>query len=245
MSGMFQRIGRRHEDRSDEQVPADHGAAASPPTAPASGAQPPASSEETGAAPAVDAPTERLQPVAAPPPAIDLTSHLPAVAAPASPPAHPEPAPAEQPVAHAPAPRRPGFRARGRMRRRLRYLRKLRELQVRDLGGLVFDLRRFGRAREDLLTQKVDQIRACDDELRALETALDERRDLRDMREPGIGGTCPRCFALYGSADKFCANCGAALGGAVQSPAHVPLAPPTTQAPPASAPDASGPAAQP
>jgi len=260
MSGMFQRIGRRHADRSDEQVPADHGTeAGGPPAAPPADAAAPAADaaapppgDETVDAPTVDAPTERLQPVAAPPPAIDLTSHLPAAAAPASTPAQPGPVPAapqpataEQTVALAPAARRPGFRARGRMRRRLRYLRKLRELQVRDLGGLVFDLRRFGRAREDLVTQKVDQIRACDDELRALETALDERRDLRDVREPGIGGTCPRCFAIYGSADRFCANCGAALGGAVQSPAHVPLAPPATQAPPASAPEASGPAAQP
>ena len=107
------------------------------------------------------------------------------------------------------------------MRRRLRYLRRLRELQVRDLGGLVFDLRRFERKRDDLVAQKIDQIRACDDELRALELALDERRDLRDVREPGIGGTCPRCFAIYGSADKFCASCGAAFGGAVQGPAQV------------------------
>lgn len=127
-------------------------------------------------------------------------------------------------------PRRPGFRARGRMRRRLRYLRRLRELQVRDLGGLVFDLRRFERRRDDLLTQKLDQIRACDDELHALEQALGERRDLRDVREPGIGGTCPRCFAIHGSVDRFCANCGAALGGAVQGPAIVPAAP--SQPPP-------------
>ncbi len=112
------------------------------------------------------------------------------------------------------------------MRRRLRYLRRLRELQVRDLGGLVFDLRRFERKRDDLVAQKLDQIRACDDELHALERALDERRDLRDVREPGIGGTCPRCFAIFGSADRFCANCGAALGGAVQGPAQVPPAPP-------------------
>ena len=125
------------------------------------------------------------------------------------------------------------------MRRRLRYLRKLRELQARDLGGLVFDLRRFERKRDDLVAQKIDQIRACDDELRALELALDERRDLRDVREPGIGGTCPRCFAVFGSADRFCANCGAALGGAVQGPAQVPApAPPPAQPVPAPAPAA-------
>ena len=141
----------------------------------------------------------------------------------------PPPTTAETVIAE-PQARRPGFRARGRMRRRLRYLRKLRELQVRDLGGLVFDLRRFERKRDDLVTKKIDQIRACDDELHALERALDERRDLRDVREPGVGGTCPRCFAIYGSADKFCANCGAAFGGAVQGPAaQVPLMPPSAR----------------
>ncbi|MDW5593973.1 hypothetical protein VSS74_06490, partial [Conexibacter stalactiti] len=135
----------------------------------------------------------------------------------------------EQPVE-----RRPGFRERGRMRRRLRYLRRLRELQVRDLGGLAFDLRRFERKRDDLVAQKVDQIRACDDELHALETALEERRDVRDVRLPGIGGSCPRCFSIYGSSDRFCAHCGAALGGLAQGPAQVaaPLAPPAAPAAP-------------
>lgn len=122
-----------------------------------------------------------------------------------------------------PAPSRPGFRERGKMRRRLRYLRKVRELQARDLGGLVFDLRRFERKRDDLVAQKADQLRATDNELRALEIALEQRRELRDVHEPGIGGTCPRCFALFGSADRFCSHCGAALGGAVQGPAQVPV----------------------
>jgi hypothetical protein len=166
----------------------------------------------------------------------------------------PAPAPEQQPVvaqqtaagesaeaaqpAQPEAERRPGFRERGRMRRRLRYLRRLRELQVRDLGGLAFDLRRFERKRDDLIAQKIDQIRACDDELRALETALDERRDVRDVRLPGIGGTCPRCFSLYGSNDRFCAHCGAALGGLAQGPAQVasPLPPPPAPASPAAAP---------
>ncbi|HEY4278748.1 MAG TPA: hypothetical protein VGM91_11030 [Conexibacter sp.] len=126
-----------------------------------------------------------------------------------------------------PAERRPGFRERGKMRRRLRYLRRVRELQVRDLGGLAFDLRRYERKRDDLVAQKIDQIRASDDELRALEQALDERRDVRDVRAPGIGGACPRCFSIYGSNDRFCAHCGAALGGLAQGPAQVvPPAPP-------------------
>ncbi|HZV76072.1 MAG TPA: hypothetical protein VFF79_20360 [Conexibacter sp.] len=277
---MFQRIARRQADRSDEPVRSETaGERAGADAAP----EPP---------PTVDAPTGRID-VVAPAPSSDQPTVVrpaaasveqpttlqqsvppPAVGAPTPAPV-PQPAPAAADVAAAAAtptgdpvpteaaPRRPGFRARGRMRRRLRYLRRLRDLQVRDLGGLVFDLRRFERKRDDLVAQKVDQIRACDDELRALELALDERRDLRDVREPGIGGTCPRCFAVFGSADRFCANCGAALGGAVQGPAQVPLAhapvaqpvpaapaapqPPATPpapaaapAPPAGSPEASG-----
>jgi hypothetical protein len=173
-----------------------------------------------------DAPTQTLPvaPPASPPPAStggSPTELLAPVAAPQA----------------APIERRPGFRERGRMRRRLRYLRKLRELQVRDLGGLTFDLRRFERKRDDLVAQKIDQIRACDDELRALELALDERRDVRDVREPGIGGICPRCFAIHGSSDRFCASCGAAFAGGVQGPTQVaPVASPPAAGPPAASP---------
>jgi hypothetical protein len=257
MSGMFQRIARRQADRSDESVAPETPAepATDAPAVERSTAVAP-TGESTVEVPAVDAPTERIETVApapgaeqptayhpnVPPPAMDLTTRLPvAPTRTPSPPA--DPAPTAQTTADEPAPRRPGFRARGRMRRRLRYLRKLRELQARDLGGLVFDLRRFERRRDDLVAQKIDQIRACDDELRALELALDERRELRDVREPGIGGTCPRCFAVFGSAYRFCANCGAAFGGAAQGPAaQIPLAPPP--APPAP-PEASGAGPQP
>jgi len=255
MSGMFERIARRQADR-----PAEDGDQA---TADLPTDDRPTEQMDAVSAPPSDAASDQPAtppPTTPPPPTIDLTARLegneatavqaapaPQADATAAQPAAPPPADAmSETVVGEPAPRRPGFRARGRMRRRLRYLRKLRELQVRDLGGLVFDLRRFERKRDDLIAQKIDQIRACDDELHALERALDERRDLRDVREPGIGGTCPRCFAIYGSADKFCANCGAAFGGAVQGPAaQVPLAPPVSAPPPTTAqpasPEASGP----
>lgn len=239
MSGMFQRIARRRPDRSQEPV-----ASIDQPT---ERFDPPARGEDDSGS--AEAPTQRIEPVAPPDGAAPAGGQplAPAAppdgpaAAPAAPPASPAPAGGQPPAPAAPpdadlsqsaaggqeasaplpAPRRPGFRERGRMRRRLRYLRKLRELQVRDLGGLVFDLRRFERKRDDLIAQKIDRIRACDDELRALERALEERLPLRDVREPGIGGTCPRCFAIYGSADRFCASCGVALGGAAQGPALI------------------------
>lgn len=104
----------------------------------------------------------------------------------------------------------PGFLDRGKLRRRLRYLRRARELGYRDLGGLVFDLRRFERDRSDLVDAKVAALRELDDELRAIETALEDRRPINVLREPGIS-ECQKCGALHSSADRFCAQCGVAL----------------------------------
>ncbi|MBI5105589.1 MAG: zinc-ribbon domain-containing protein, partial [Solirubrobacterales bacterium] len=107
---------------------------------------------------------------------------------------------------------RPSFRERGRLRRRLRYLRRVRELGFRDLGGLVFDLHRFGRQGDDLVRGKLAALDAVDRELRALERVLDDRRDVLELREPGIAA-CPRCGALHASEDRFCPSCGTTLRG--------------------------------
>jgi hypothetical protein len=110
-----------------------------------------------------------------------------------------------------PEPSEPGFRERGRIRRRARYLRRLREVQLRDIGGFVLELSRFQRDRPDLVQAKVAQAARTEAELRALEQALDERQALRELREPGIGGACDSCGAVYGSEDRFCAACGQPL----------------------------------
>jgi hypothetical protein len=111
------------------------------------------------------------------------------------------------------APPTPTFRNRGRLRRRLRFLRRVRELGYRDLGGLVFDQHKFNRPREDLVRAKVAALAAVDTELRALEEALREKRDITELREPGISA-CPRCGTLHGSDANFCPSCGLALSGA-------------------------------
>jgi hypothetical protein len=110
------------------------------------------------------------------------------------------------------APAAPSFRDRGRLRRRLRYLRRVRELGFRDLGGLVFDLHRFGRPGEQLVQGKLNALAAVDRELRALETALNDRRPITELREPGIA-SCPRCGALHGSDARFCPACGVPFSG--------------------------------
>src|SRR3954447_12085135 len=111
------------------------------------------------------------------------------------------------------APPQPSFRNRRRLRRRLRLLRRVRELGFRDLGGLVFDQHKFDRPNVDLVRGKVAALAAVDSELRALEEALGEKRDITELREPGISA-CPRCGTLHGSDARFCPSCGLALTGA-------------------------------
>jgi hypothetical protein len=113
------------------------------------------------------------------------------------------------------------------MRRRARYLRRVRELAYRDLGGLVFNLHRFGQRNDALVTAKLTTLSQLDGELRALEVALAERRPLTVLREAGITA-CVRCAAIHSSEDSFCPNCGLALGGhpdlPIAGPANTPAA---------------------
>jgi hypothetical protein len=148
-----------------------------------------------------------------------------------------------------PLPPKASFRDRGKLRRRLRFLRRARELAYRDIGGLIFDMRRFGRNRQDLLDAKLGALGAVDQELRALERALDDRRSIHELREPGIS-SCPRCGALHDSEANFCPHCGLQIGGpramgevggAIAAPPQAPPRPAgtsahTTVAPPAPAP---------
>jgi len=121
------------------------------------------------------------------------------------------PAGTEPEALAAPAP--PSFRHRGRLRRRLRYLRRVRELGYRDVGGLVFDLRRFGRDEPRLVAAKLETLTAVDTELRGLEDALGDQRPVAELREPGVGA-CPRCAALHASDARFCSACGMDLRAA-------------------------------
>jgi hypothetical protein len=130
----------------------------------------------------------------------------------------------------------PGFGERGRMRRRARFLRKARELAYRDLGGLVFDLHRFGQRNDQVLAAKLTTLTQMDAELRGLETALDQHQGVTVLREVGIAA-CPRCAAIHGRDDRFCPGCGLPfdanaerpLATAPTSAAHHPQ--PSTQAP--------------
>jgi hypothetical protein len=149
-------------------------------------------------APPPPAPEARVPPA----PEARVPPPLPPPAAHAPPPPEDEPPPAEPP---------PGLRQRSELRRRTRYLRQLRELQLRDLGGFLLELHRFGRERPDLLRAKLELASRTDDELRALDRMLQRRAEAHELREAGIGGACPSCGTVHGSLDNFCASCGEQL----------------------------------
>ncbi len=105
---------------------------------------------------------------------------------------------------------------RGKLRRRLRYLRHVRELLLRDLGGFTYEVHRTagGTAQEShrrLATAKAERLSKLDEEVLALESRLGEPHAEVILREPGIGGTCPECGELHASDAHFCSRCGAPL----------------------------------
>jgi hypothetical protein len=112
-----------------------------------------------------------------------------------------------QPVDGAGSVEQPGFWSRGRARRRARFLRNARELAYRDLGGLVYNLHRFGQRNDALVLAKLSTLGQIDSQLRALETALAEHEPVTVLREAGVTA-CPRCAAIHSSEDRFCPNCG-------------------------------------
>ncbi len=63
----------------------------------------------------------------------------------------------------------PSLRERSQIRRRVRYLRRLRELQLRDLGGFLLEQLRLGRENPEVARTKLNAAAETDRELRRLE----------------------------------------------------------------------------
>ena len=62
-----------------------------------------------------------------------------------------------------------------RMWRDLRMKRRERDAMLHDLGALVYELHRLGRRAPDLLQAKAVELAKVDQEVRALEDALEAR----------------------------------------------------------------------
>jgi hypothetical protein len=124
-------------------------------------------------------------------------------------------------------------RERGRMRRRLRELRRLREAQLLELGALVLEAQRHGRDAAEVINAKAAEAAGTDAEARAIAEALDTDAGLDTVITAGIAGPCPTCGTLASTAARFCSTCGTPLDG---RPGAAPASPAAPAAPTA-APD--------
>ena len=106
-----------------------------------------------------------------------------------------------------------GSRERGRMRRRLRELRRLREALLLELGALVLEAHRHDRDDTPVIKHKAAEAAAVDAEARALADALDTDAGIDTVVAAGIAGPCPTCGTLTSTAARFCSTCGTALDG--------------------------------
>jgi len=95
------------------------------------------------------------------------------------------------------APRRPHA---GVLRRERRALVRAREVELRNLGGLVAEMyRRGGAFRDDLLAENCAQVVGIDARIAEIDAILDSNR-----------ATCT-CGAPIFRGSHFCANCGRAI----------------------------------
>jgi hypothetical protein len=84
-----------------------------------------------------------------------------------------------------------------------RLLEKFTVMQA-DLGGAFYEMAIRDHVRIDVLTRRAAELQRVDAELLAVERRLEiERTD--------AAGHCPACNSPFGSADRFCPQCGSAL----------------------------------
>ena len=121
-------------------------------------------------------------------------------------------------------PERPKARERGRLRRRLRRQRQMREALLLDLGAIVYELHRQGRREPELLQAKAAELKAIDQEVRALVEALDTDEGMMHLTAAGIAGSCENCGSLLSTDARYCSACGAAALPALAGPAPAPRA---------------------
>ena len=107
-----------------------------------------------------------------------------------------------------PAPAHPARRALpppGVIRRERRLLARTREEKLRDLGGLMLEMYRRDRFREDLLAERCNELLGIDARLHELDEMLAAAR----RRLPA--GRC-ECGAPLPWGSHFCPNCGRPAG---------------------------------
>jgi len=154
--------------------------------------------------------------------------------------------------AEAPPPRRPPYHP-GVLRRERRALVRAREDRIRDLGGLILEMFRRDRFREDLMREQADEIFGMEARIQEIDGFLTAaRKEVQTARcvcgAPVVWGahfcancgrptgetvvSCPSCgHPLPGDA-RFCVNCGtAAADQATPDPIVLPPADPAVPPP--------------
>src|SRR3954453_9635955 len=107
--------------------------------------------------------------------------------------------------AHSGAPRR-ALPPPGVIRRERRALQQVREERLRDLGGLMLEMYRRDRFREDLLAERCNELLGLDARLHELDEML------AAARRHVPTGRC-ECGAPVPWGSHFCPNCGRPAGG--------------------------------
>jgi hypothetical protein len=108
----------------------------------------------------------------------------------------------------APAPRRrPALPSPGRLRRERRNLLRIREQLIRDIGGLVLEMYRQDRFRQDLIYEHAAEIVVLEERLRE----MDELLAAASNRRGAAGARCEQCGTPLYSGARFCPSCGRAV----------------------------------
>lgn len=114
----------------------------------------------------------------------------------------------EAPAEHAAPPRRRPLPPAGKIRRERRALLRLREDRIRDLGGVVLEMFRRDRFREDLLFEQAAELMNIEERLLELDALLAAATVSR-RQAPAAKCECGAPI-LWGS--HFCGNCGRPVG---------------------------------
>ena len=110
-----------------------------------------------------------------------------------------------------PAPRRRPLPPAGALRRERRTLLRLREQRVRDLGGLVLEMFRQDRFRQDLVYEQAAEIVGIEERLFQVDQLL-AASAARGRPET----LCAHCGAPLLPGARFCPNCGQSVAEPAQ-----------------------------
>jgi zinc-ribbon domain len=106
--------------------------------------------------------------------------------------------------------RRAALPTPGAIRRERRALLAMRDDQLRDLGGLIFEMFRYDRFNEELVRERCTELLDLDERLAELE----ELHRAATNSAPLL--RCASCGAELAPSSHFCSNCGNPAGSSAQ-----------------------------